>query len=182
MTVKVSVYIATSLDGFIARTNGGLDWLSSGDGASNGDDYGYQAFMDSVDAVVMGRNTFEKVLTFDVWPYSNKHVVVLSSGVPEIPLHLSTSVERLSLAPPDVVKHLAARGATHVYLDGGKTIQRFLNARLVNELIITRVPILIGDGIPLFGPGDSDIKLKHIETRSFENGFVQSRYSIPDIA
>ena len=182
MTVKVSVYIATSLDGFIARANGDLDWLRSGDDASTGDDYGYQAFMDSVDVVVMGRNTFEKVLTFDRWPYSTKKVVVLSSGAPEIPQHLADSVELLSLAPPDVVERLAAQGARHLYVDGGKTIQRFLNAGLINELIITRIPVLIGAGIPLFGPIKSDIQLKHIETRQFENGFVQSRYRIPAIA
>ena len=127
----------------------------------------------------MGRHTFEKVLTFDGWPYSKHKVVVLSSRAITIPPQVSDSVELLSSAPHEVVKHLAAQGAKHMYVDGGKTIQRFLNAGLINELIITRIPILIGDGIPLFGAVSRDIKLKHLETRSFENGFVQSRYCIP---
>ena len=180
MTIRASVYIATSLDGFIARANGDLDWLTGGESAQSDEDYGYQAFMDTVDVIVMGRNTFEKVLTFDAWPYSKK-VVVLSSRPLEIRPDLSESVELLALAPKQVVEYLAAQGATHLYVDGGQTIQRFLNAGLITELIITSIPTLIGQGIPLFGPVDHDIKLKHIETRQFENGFVQSRYRIGDI-
>ena len=177
--MKASVYIATSLDGFIARANGDLDWLTSEQDTQSDDDYGYQAFMDTVDGVVMGRNTFEKVLTFDAWPYSGKKVVVLSKRLSAIPLHLSASVELLHLAPNEVVAHLTARGVRHLYIDGGQTIQGFLNAGLITDLIITRIPILIGDGIPLFGPLNRDIKLMHIETRQYENGFVQSRYGIP---
>ena len=178
MTIQASVYIATSLDGFIARANGDLDWLTSENGSQSDNDYGYQAFMDTVDVVVMGRNTFEKVLTFDAWPYSGKKVVVLSSRLSEIPAHLSDSVEVLSLTPDDVVAHLADAGARHLYIDGGQTIQGFLNAGLISELIITRIPILIGDGIPLSGPLKRDMKLMHIETRQFENGFVQGRYRL----
>ena len=143
-------------------------------------DYGYHAFMDTVDTIVMGRNTFELALTFDPWPYSGKKVVVLSSRSPAVPPHLMDSVEWLSLSPQHLVERLTAQGATHLYIDGGKTIQGFLNADLINELIITRVPILIGTGVPLFGPLNHDIKLTHLETRQFENGFVQSTYRVAD--
>ncbi len=180
VSIKTSVFIATSLDGFIARADGDLDWLSSGESASTEQDFGYQEFMDSVDTIVIGRNTFEPVLTFDTWPYSGKRVVVLSSGPKAVPPHLTDSVEWLSLPPQRLVERLASQGATHLYVDGGKTIQGFLNAGLINELIITRIPILIGGGIPLFGPLNHDIRLTHIATRQFENGFVQSRYRVAD--
>jgi dihydrofolate reductase len=180
VSIKASVFIATSLDGFIARANGDLDWLAGAESASAGQDYGYQEFMDTVDTIVVGRNTFELVLTFDTWPYSGKRVVVLSSGPNAIPLHLADDVEWLSLPPRRLVERLAARGATHLYVDGGKTIQGFLNAGLINELTITRIPILIGTGVPLFGPLNHDVSLTHIATRQFENGFVQSKYRVAD--
>jgi dihydrofolate reductase len=178
VTIKASVYIATSLDGFIARTNGDLDWLASEGDTQSNEDYGYQAFIDTVDVIVMGRNTFEKVLTFDQWPYSAQKVVVLSSRSPQVPMHLSESVELLNLSPRGVIEHLEAQGATHLYIDGGQTIQRFLNDDLITDLILTRIPILIGSGIPLFGPLKHDIRLAHIETRQFANGYVQSRYRL----
>ena len=174
---KVSVYIATSLDGFIARKNGDLDWLNNGS-EQGAEDYGYQEFMGCVDVLVMGRNTFEKVLTFDEWPYGSKKVVVLSTGAPVIPDHLSGTVTSLSLPPTELVESLSAQGATHLYVDGGITILRFLAAGLVDELTITRIPILIGEGIPLFGSLDKDVKLTHIATRHFENGYVQSKYRV----
>jgi dihydrofolate reductase len=174
------VFIATSLDGFIARENGDLDWLTGAEDASNEQDYGYQDFIDTVDTIVMGRNTFELTSNFDPWPYGGKNVVVLSSRPSAIPPELMDSVEWLSLPPRDLVEHLAAQDATHLYVDGGKTIQGFLNAGLIDELIITRVPTLIGTGKPLFGPLDHDIKLDTIATRQFENGFVQSRYRVAD--
>ena len=176
-TVKASVYIATSLDGFIARENGDIDWLMGSDDAG-GEDYGYQAFMDSVDVLVMGRHSYEKVLSFGKWPYGDKLVVVLSSKPIAIPDDLAPTVEAKSCSPAELVEQLAARGAKHLYIDGGKTIQGFLKAGLIQQLIITRLPILIGSGIPLFGPLTEDITLRHLETRSFTSGFVQSRYEI----
>jgi dihydrofolate reductase len=180
LSIKASVFIATSLDGFIARANGDLDWLTGAESASTEQDYGYQEFMDTVDTIVVGRNTFELVLTFDTWPYSGKKVVVLSSRPNAIPPHLANDVEWLSLPPQRLVGRLAAQGATHLYVDGGKTIQGFLNAGLIDELTITRVPILIGAGVPLFGPLNHDIRLTHIATRQFESGFVQSKYRVAD--
>ena len=180
MSIKTSVFIATSLDGFIARANGDLDWLIGAESAPTEQDYGYKDFIDTVDTIVMGRNTFEVALTFDPWPYSGKNVVVLSSRPPAFPPQLRDSVEWHSLPPQQLVEQLAAQGATHLYVDGGKTIQGFLNAGLINELIITSVPILIGTGVPLFGPLDHDIRLNTIATRQFENGLIQSRYRIAD--
>lgn len=174
MSIKVSVYIATSLDGFIARKNGEIDWLTGGE---SGQDYGYAEFMSSIDHIVMGRNTYEKVLSFGGWPYEKK-VIVLTSRDLSIPPDLTDRVEALSLAPPDLTAELERRGAAHVYLDGGQTIQRFLRAHLVDEMTITTIPILIGEGLPLFGSLEHDIKLELLKSSSFENGFVQNKYKV----
>jgi len=176
--MKASVYIATSLDGFIARANGDIDWLSGGGSEDGGEDYGYKEFWDTVDVLVMGRNTYEKVLTFGEWPYGSKPVVVLSSKQVQIRKHIAKSVESMSCSPSELVSRLSGRGARHLYVDGGKTIQGFLDAGLIQQLIITRIPILIGSGIPLFGPLTHDIRLRHIETRQFANGLVQSKYEV----
>lgn len=180
--MKCSVYIAVSLDGFIARRDGSLDWLpqpgdaSTGDGGP-GEDYGYAAFMASVDALVMGRGTYDFVRTVEPWPYA-KPVVVLSSGPLEIPTHLAERVTWMSGTPQEIVQALAARGAQHLYIDGGKTIQRFLADGRIDELVITRIPVLIGDGLPLFGPLPHDVPLRHETTQSFPDGLVQSRYTV----
>ncbi len=181
--MKASVYIATSLDGFIARENGDLDWLpgsdgGSGDSESGDDDFGFKAFMDSIDVLVMGRNTYEMVLSFGQWPYGSKRVVVLSSTLTQLSDDLPNTVELRSCSPTELVKNLLESGAEHLYIDGGKMIQGFLNANLIQEIIITRIPVLIGRGIPLFGPANKDVKLQHLETRSFANGFVQSKYRV----
>jgi dihydrofolate reductase len=181
VTIKASVFIATSLDGFIARANGDLDWLTGAESSATEQDFGYQEFMDTVDTIVLGRNTFELVLTFDTWPYGGKKVVVLSSKPSAVPPHLVESVEWLSLPPQRLVERLAAQGAIHLYVDGGKTIRGFLNAGLIDELTITRVRVLIGTGVPLFGPLNHDVRLTHTVTRQFENGFVQSKYRVARI-
>lgn len=171
-----AVFIATSLDGFIARENGDIDWLPAD--PDNTEDYGYAAFMNSVDALVMGRNTFEKVLTFGEWPYQKKPVIVLSHRPLDIPASLADCVESMSGEPADILARLSARGYRHLYLDGGITIQRFLAAGLVHRIILTRIPILSGRGIPLFGPLPHDLALRHTGTRSYPNGIVQSEYEI----
>ena len=180
--MRVSVYIATSLDGFIARTNGDIDWLDMATDKQGEEDYGYRAFIESVDYLVMGRNTFEKVLSFGAWPYGAKKVVVLSNRPLAVPGHLTGSVESMSGSPRAVTRRLAERGAKHLYVDGGKTVQGFLAEGLIDELIISRIPVLIGTGIPLFGPIPHDIPLRHIETRAFTGGLVQSRYEIVGIS
>jgi dihydrofolate reductase len=177
--VKATVYIASSLDGYIARRDGAIDWLPEGGGESaGGEDYGYKAFMATVDALVMGRHTYEKVLTFGAWPYGLKPVLVLSSGPVAIAPDIAATVESMAGTPAEVVARLAARGYRHLYVDGGQTIQRFLAAGLIDRLIVTRIPVLIGDGIPLFGHVPRDIPLRHVQTRSFASGLVQSEYEV----
>jgi dihydrofolate reductase len=171
--MTVSVFVGTSVDGFIARQNGELDWLPEG----GGEPHGYNEFFASVDALVIGRKTFETVLAFDPWPYGDKRVVVLSSR----PVDLSVArgvVEQMAGDPADIVAKLAASGAHHLYVDGGITIQRFLRAGLVRRLVITRVPVLIGEGVPLFGSLPKDVRLTHVATRDFPSGLVQSEYRI----
>jgi dihydrofolate reductase len=171
--VKASVFIGTSLDGFIARSNYKFDFLPAG----GGEPHGYDEFMESVDALIIGRKTYETVLSFDAWPYGEKPVFVLSSHALE-PAPADAVVEHLFGEPVDIVSQLDARGIKHAYVDGGITIQRFLRAGLIQRLIITRVPVLIGDGIPLFGSLPHDITLKHIATRHYESGLVQSEYLV----
>ncbi|PYS26138.1 MAG: deaminase [Acidobacteria bacterium] len=171
--MKASVFVGTSLDGFIARVNGDFDFLPPG----GGEPHGYDEFIASVDALVIGRKTFETVLTFDTWPYGEKPVFVLSTrALASAPA--GAVVERMSGDPAEIVSKLDARGIRHVYVDGGITIQRFLQAGLIQRLIITRVPVLIGAGIPLFGAVPRDILLKHVGTRQYASGLVQSEYLI----
>jgi dihydrofolate reductase len=171
--MNASVFIATSLDGFIARSNGDLDWLPPG----GGEPHGYDEFMATVDALVIGRKTLDTVLAFDTWPYGEKPVVVLSTRT-LAPTPPGAVVERMSGDPAAIVSQLAARGIRHVYVDGGITIQRFLQAGLIQRLIITRVPVLLGAGIPLFGPLQGDIVLRHVGTRQYASGLVQSEYIV----
>jgi dihydrofolate reductase len=171
--IEASVFIGVSLDGFIARTDGSLDWLPP----DGGEPHGYDEFIATVDALVIGRNTFEKVLTFEAWPYGAKPVFALSSR-PLPPAPAGALVERMSGDPSEIVSQLAVRGVRHIYVDGGVTIQRFLQAGLIQRLIITRVPVLIGAGIPLFGATPRDIALNHVATRQYASGLVQSEYAI----
>jgi dihydrofolate reductase len=172
--MTVSVFVGTSVDGFIARPNGSFDFLPEG----GGEPHGYTEFMASVDAIVIGRKTFETVLTLQEWPYGDKRVVVLSSQ----PLNLSPAhrgnVEQMSGAPAAIVSRLADGGAQHIYVDGGITIQRFLCAGLIQRLIITRVPVLIGEGIPLFGTLPGDIQMRHVMTQQYPSGLVKTEYHI----
>jgi dihydrofolate reductase len=172
--MTVSVFVGASVDGFIARPNGDLDWLPEG----GGEPHGYTEFIASVDAIVIGRKTFEKVLTLGPWFYGDKRVVVLSSRSVDLSPVGGAPVEHMAGPPADIVARLAARGINHLYVDGGITIQRFLRAGLVQRLIITRVPVLIGDGIPLFGSLPHDVRLHHVATRDFPSGLVQSEYHV----
>ena len=174
--MTVSVFIGASVDGFIARANGDLDFLPEG----GGEPHGYDEFMAGVDALVIGRHTFEKVLTFEAWPYGEKRVVVLSSRPVDLSAAVGGVVEQMAGPPAEIVSRLAASGARHLYIDGGITIQRFLRAGLIQRLIITRVPVLIGDGVPLFGTLPRDVRLRHVMTRHYPSGLVQSEYHIAD--
>src|SRR4030095_10722735 len=171
--VKASVFVGTSLEGCIARDNGELDFLP----ADGGEPHGYDEFIASVDAIVIGRKTFQTVLTFDAWPYGKKPVFVLSTRA-LAPAPLGAVVERMSGDPVEIVSQLDARGVQHAYVDGGITIQPFPRAGLIQRLIITRVPVLIGAGIPLFGAIHRDVVLRHIGTRQYASGLVQSEYVV----
>jgi dihydrofolate reductase len=173
------VFIATSLDGFIARPDGGLDWLLSPDHA--GEDHGYDAFMRDIDAIVMGRGTFQAVLAFDPWPY-DKPVLVLSRTLAAgpVPEHLQGRVTFADLTPQAAMDHLGRNGAARVYVDGGQIVQAFLRDRLIADMVISRIPVLIGEGRPLFGPAVGDLHFRHEATAAFPSGLVQSRYRLRD--
>ena len=172
--MKSSIFIATSLDGFIARQDGALDWLP----VDGGEPHGYTEFMATVDALVIGRKTFETVLTFDAWPYGTKPVVVLSTRPSELTAPDGAVCEVMAGTPHEIVTRLTQRGMKHLYIDGGVTIQAFLEAGLIQHLTITRIPVLLGSGIPLFGSLSRDIRLEHVATRSYPSGMVQSEYVI----
>ena len=172
--MKVSVFIGISVDGFIARPNGNLDFLPPG----GGEPHGYLEFMASVDALVIGRNTFETVLAFAAWPYGDKRVVVLCSRPIDFSAVRGGVVEQMAGAQTEIVSKLAASGAHSLYIDGGITIQRFLREGVVQRLIITRVPVLIGDGIPLFGTLPHDIRLHHVATQAYQSGLVKTEYEV----
>ena len=153
----------------------GLDWLPQ-----EPEPHGYEEFIASVDTLVVGRHTFETVLGFEGWAYGNKRVVVLSSRPVDLSDALARGgrVEQMGGPPAEIVSRLEASGAQHLYVDGGITIQRFLGAGLIQRLVVTRVPVLIGEGIPLFGSLPHDVRLRHLATRSYPSGLVQSEYLV----
>ncbi|MCU1285715.1 MAG: bifunctional deaminase-reductase-like protein [Acidobacteriales bacterium] len=172
--MKLSVFCGVSVDGFLARPDHALDFLETGEQ----EPHGFEEFFASVDVMVIGRKTFEVVMSFGKWFYRKKPVVVLSTGALDLSSIKGGVVEQMSGEPAKIVKQLKARGFKHAYIDGGITIQRFLSAGLIDRMVITRVPILIGSGIPLFGPLSRDIALCHIATRSYKGGLVQSEYEL----
>lgn len=175
--IEGRVFIATSLDGFIARRDGAIDWLPGL--STDGGDYGYGAFLDTVDGIIMGRGSFEQARNFQPWPYA-KPVVVMSRTLIQDDLGgLFDGKVTISASPPaELLAELTEKGWRAAYIDGGKVIQSFLRAGLITDVIITRIPVLIGEGIPLFGPLETDIELEHRETVSYPSGLVQSRYGV----
>lgn len=170
--IRASVFVGVSVDGFLARPDDTFDFLEAGGGEA----HGFEEFMATVDALLMGRRTYEVVRAFTEWPYGKTRVFVLSTH----PLPPDERIERLEGEPHDLLQALEARGFTHVYVDGGLTIQRFLRAGAIERMIVTRVPMLIGTGIPLFGPTGKDILLHHVATRTYPAGLVQSEYSLKE--
>jgi dihydrofolate reductase len=171
--VKASVFVGTSLDGYIARPDGALDFLPP----DGGEPHGYNEFIASVDALIIGRNTYEVVLAFETWPYREKPVFVLSTKELRTP-PAGAVTEKMTGSPEEIVATLTRRGFRHAYVDGGATIQSFLRAGLIQRLTITRVPVIIGIGIPLFGPTTRDVMLKHIRTQQYASGLVKSEYEV----
>jgi dihydrofolate reductase len=168
-----SVFVGTSLDGFIARPDGALDWLPEG-----AEPHGYDEFFAGIDTLLIGRKTLDTVLGFDGWPYGDKRVVALSRSPFELPAGRAGAVEWMSGTPAEIAERLGASGARNVYLDGGITVQGFLREGLVDRMTITRVPVLLGSGIPLFGGLPGDVRLRHVATRWYPSGLVQSEYDV----
>ena len=171
------MFMAMSLDGFVARKDFGLDWLMKQ--KTDGEDHGNEAFMASVDGLVMGSGSFRTLLTFDAWPYE-KPVVVLSGTMKstDIPEKLRDRVSVSALAPRQLMASLSEQGWTRAYIDGGKIIQSFMREGLIADMTVTVVPILIGEGKRMFGPLDADIDLHLLESKSFPSGLVTSRYEV----
>ena len=179
MSIKCSVYIGVSVDGFIARQDGDIEWLHKPEyGSPDQLSLSYDEYIATVDCLIMGRKSFEKVLSFSIWPYEDVPVVVLSSLDVEIPDDLIGKVKVDGGDPIDIVSRLESAGNKHLYIDGGGTIQRFLQSGLITEITVTQIPVLLGDGIPLFGSIIVEIPLKHVETTSSSNGFLQIRYHV----
>lgn len=168
------IYIATSLDGFIATNDGGLDWLDEIPNSEKSD-IGYAEFMSGIDAILMGRRTFEKVLTFGLWPYE-KPVYVLSKSKVDVPKELESKVKAITGNPKELVDQLKELGHQNLYVDGGITIQGFLEEDLIDEMIITRVPILLGNGIPLFGKLTKRLYFSHERTEFPTEMLAKSYY------
>lgn len=175
MVHKNIVFIAKSIDGFIAGPNGEIDWLDMVPNP-NKDDMGYFALMKEVDAIVMGRVSFETVLGFNIpWPYA-KHVFVLSKTLDSIPDELQDKVSLTRGPLEDILTDIRLKGYANLYIDGGKTVQNFLEKDLIHELRITTLPIVLGKGIPLFGLLDQRLEFEHVKTEVFLNQLVQSHY------
>ena len=174
-----SVFLGMSVDGFIARLDGDLSWLEGGDdgGATrtdDGGDFGFAEFVGSIDALVMGRSTYDFIAPFAEWPYQGRPVHVLSTTLEQgadgrITVHRSLD---------ETVDALTAAGYRRVYVDGGRTVHTFLRAGLIADLTLSRVPVLIGTGHTPFAEFPADIRLEHVRTRSFPGGMVQSTYRV----
>ncbi len=179
MSVECVVYIAVSVDGFIARSDDDVSWLDHPDYAMPGDeDFGYRDLMRTIDALVMGRRSFEKVLSFGTWPYQETPVIILSGSQLDIPGNMSAKVRTADATPDQLVRQWEADGLKRLYIDGGETIRRFLRAGLIDEITLTQIPILLGEGISLFAGLGMEVELKRQQTRSYDNGFVQTTYQV----
>jgi dihydrofolate reductase len=182
--MKCTVFIATSLDGFIATPDGGVDWLDQvGDQSADlgqDADMGFVALMESVDCLIMGRKCMEKVASFNLtdeqWPYGNTRVIALSNSLSDVPDSVKGKVELMSGDIPTIIGRLESEGHKHAYVDGGALISSFLNLKLINELIITQAPVVLGDGIPLFQNIQQRITFKNASATAYSNGFIQIRY------
>jgi dihydrofolate reductase len=175
-----SVFLGMSVDGFIARLDGDIGWLTGAAEASGppddgaGGDFGFGEFVSGIDAIVMGRATFDFIAPIDEWPYQGKPVHVLSTTLtpgadPRITVHRSFD---------EAVGALAAAGYRRVYVDGGRTVHAFLQAGLIADLTLSRVPVLIGTGHTPFGELTADVQLEHVRTHTFPGGMVQSTYRV----
>lgn len=184
--MKCSAFIATSVDGFIARPDGNVDWLHSSGNQDvemgNQADMGFYDYLSEVDCLIMGRKTMEVIanmnLSDDQWPYGDMKIVVLSSSITEIPASVRSNAMVFSGELKDLISMLKEEGLKHAYIDGGSTIQQFIREGLMSEMTIARVPILLGEGIPLFTTLGREVSLKDAETTAYPNDFVQVKYKL----
>jgi dihydrofolate reductase len=178
MYAHCSSFIATSLDGFISRSDGSIDWLEkANETLAKGDDCGYSDYIATVNGIVMGRRTFELALSFEKWPYDNVAVYVLSSSWRSLPANSPRTATLHSGSPNEIAALALSRGHRSLYVDGGKTIQGFIAKGLLQEITVTVIPVLLGTGRPLFGPVPAATQwLNHVSSRVFPFGFVQNRY------
>ena len=169
------VYIATSIDGYIADKENKIDWLHETPNPE-GSDMGFSLFMERIDALLMGRNTLDMVLSFDCeWPYS-KPVFVLSNSMKSVPEGYEGKVFLVNGALKDIFKQIHDKGFEHLYIDGGMTIQSCLKEDLIDEMIITTIPVLLGGGIPLFADLDAPLKFQHSKTVKHLDALVSNTY------
>jgi len=170
------VFVAKSLDGYIAKKDGSTDWLNIPN--PNKTDYGYYDFTKKIDAIVMGRLSFEKALTYKPYPY-DKPVFVLSNTLKKVPINLQDNVEIVNGDLYDIITYIKSKGYQNLYIDGGSTIQSFINENLIDEITLTTLPVLLGNGIPLFKETNNILYYKHKETIVYENGVVKTVYTKP---
>ena len=171
--------MAISLDGFIARNNGEIDWLKKFNSDDPNEDYGFGEFFKRMDCLVMGRKSFEKVLSFQKWSHTGKPVQVLSRTLTSLPATVSGLAELTpKLSPHELLDYWVGLGWQRIYLDGGEAARSFLECGLVKQLILTHIPIILGTGKSLFGNTLLEIILKHLHTRSIVSGSVLSDYAI----
>ena len=182
--MKCSVYIATSADGFIATPDGSVDWLMA---VANTQEpvemaVSFESYLKTVDCLIMGRKCMEQIASFNLsaeqWPYGDLRIIVLSKSISEVPDSLPGKVEMYAGEIPDLIAKLEAEGYQHAYVDGGSVITSFLNLQLINEMTVSQAPIILGDGLRLFGKVDKAIKLQDVKSEAYENGFIQSHYSL----
>ena len=176
MEKKNKVFIATSIDGYIADKNGNIEWLHA---IPNPDqmDMGYGEFISQIDALVMGRTTFETVCGFDIdWPYQ-KPVFVLSNTLTSIPEEFKDKAELLKGTLKEILEKIHERGCYKLYIDGGKTIQSFLKEDMIDEMTITTIPILLGGGIPLFTELSNQLNFECVDSKIYLDKIVQNHFT-----
>jgi dihydrofolate reductase len=177
--MKCSVFIATSLDGFIADSKGSIAWLEKANASlPAGEDCGYRSFLSSIDVIVMGRKSFEQVMTFSEWPYSDLPMVVVSRTLRSLTKTTPATVTLKNADPAAIVTYLHGRGYKSAYIDGGKLIQSFLSAGLINEMTITLIPVVLGGGTSLFGALERPIWVTLENSKAYPFGFVQNRFRV----
>lgn len=169
---RASIYIATSIDGFIARRDGNLDWLHYGH--TGDEDYGFKKFTSTIDAVVMGKNTYDVVSGFDEWAYKDKRVIVLSNTLAKV----RKEAELFSGQLTELLAKLHAENIKHIWIDGGITVSRFLEAGLVDDITVSIIAMVLGSGIPLFNAMNQESKCRLVSTKSYPSGLVQLKYAV----